>query len=127
MNESLPREITKAEIETFEQDGAVCLRGMFDADWVERMRRAIDRVYGQGQQFMKMNPDGTPGRFYFNLYMWSFDQDFRALAFESPAAQLAAKLLRSRRINLISETLFSTRTLIHLMPHPGIRISRTGL
>jgi ectoine hydroxylase-related dioxygenase (phytanoyl-CoA dioxygenase family) len=111
MNRLPAREITELEIRSFEEDGFVRLRGMFDSDWVERMRGAIERVYGQGQQFMKMNPDGTPGRFYFNLYMWMFNQDFRALAFESPAAELAATLLRSRKINLISDVIF------HKDPH----------
>jgi hypothetical protein len=106
MNRLPAREITELEIRSFEEDGFVRLRGMFDSDWVERMRGAIERVYGQGQQFMKMNPDGTPGRFYFNLYMWMFNQDFRALAFQSPAAELAATLLRSRKINLISDGIF---------------------
>jgi ectoine hydroxylase-related dioxygenase (phytanoyl-CoA dioxygenase family) len=60
---------------------------------------------------MKMNPDGTPGLFYVNLYVWTFNEDFRALAFESPAAELAAILMRSRKVNLISDVIF------HKEPH----------
>jgi len=32
----LSREITDAERTAFREDGIVCLRGFFDADWIER-------------------------------------------------------------------------------------------
>src|SRR3989304_1608723 len=54
-----------------------------------------------------MNPQRTPGLFYYNLYAWTFDEDFRALAFEPPAAQLAATLMRATKINLISDVIFT--------------------
>ena len=34
----LIRDITAEEIETYQRDGIVCLRGLFDMAWVERLR-----------------------------------------------------------------------------------------
>ena len=42
MNRNPPRDITTDEIDTFWRDGVVCLRGMFDADWIARMGEAVD-------------------------------------------------------------------------------------
>ena len=42
MNADPLRPITDAEAETYERDGVACLRGMFDMDWVERTRAALD-------------------------------------------------------------------------------------
>ena len=40
--EELLRPITEQEIQTFEDDGIVCLRQMFSLDWVEKMREAAE-------------------------------------------------------------------------------------
>jgi len=40
MNESPPRDITDDEVAAYARDGIVCLRGMFDAEWVARLRAA---------------------------------------------------------------------------------------
>ncbi|MGD9765791.1 MAG: phytanoyl-CoA dioxygenase family protein [Candidatus Binatia bacterium] len=115
MNTSPLHEVTEADVAYYEENGFVCLRQMFDSEWVERMRGAIEDVYGQGPQFMKMNPDGTPGKFWVNLYVWNFNDDFRAFAFESPAAQIASKLMKSSRINMISDVIFHKAP---KSPHP---------
>ena len=44
MNRDPLREITEKDVATFWEDGVVCLRGMIDKDWIERMREAMERV-----------------------------------------------------------------------------------
>ncbi|MFQ5983878.1 MAG: hypothetical protein ACE5KS_10970 [Woeseiaceae bacterium] len=36
------RELTDKEIEAYERDGVVCLRGMLSDEWIEAMRAAVD-------------------------------------------------------------------------------------
>lgn len=93
--------VSEEQIEAFERDGVILLPGLLDADWVKRMQDATDRVMAnpspRGGNF---NKDEGTGRFFGDLWMWKFDEDFRALAFESVLPDAAAQLMRSKKVNL---------------------------
>jgi ectoine hydroxylase-related dioxygenase (phytanoyl-CoA dioxygenase family) len=102
MNRNLTRSISNEEIRTFEEDGVVCLRGVFDRDWIDRMRTAVDRMLDQPSQWgANINLDGSKGRFAIDTFMYLYDDDFYALAVQSPLPEIAAACLRSTRINLM--------------------------
>lgn len=85
MTRTLKRDIAEAEMRAYDEDGVVCLRGVLDEEWVERMRAALERFYADPSPWgQNINPEGTPGRFAFDICMWPRDPDLRALAFESP-------------------------------------------
>lgn len=100
MTSRLLRPITDAEVEEFAETGAICLRGAFDSAWVERMRAAIDRVLANPGP-IRIEQDGDGGRLAVETYAWRRDPDFRAYVFESPAAAIAARLLRSPTAQLL--------------------------
>ena len=106
MNSRPLRVITDDEFRTFEADGFVRLRGMFDDDWIERLRRAtevmLDRPGPAGADF---NEGGQSGRMAFDKDMWLYNDDFRTFIFESPAAELAATILNSPFVNLVINVL----------------------
>ncbi len=91
MNRSLPRPITEEEIETYQRDGLVCLRGMFDSAWIERLRQAADAA-----------PEGYGDA----IYMWVHDEALRELAFDSPVGEIAATLMRSKTCGLLMDIFF---------------------
>ena len=102
MNQHLTRDITPDEVEAYDRDGVVHLPGILDQEWVERMRAAVDRILeAPGPRGMDMNTEDSPGRFAFDIFMWVRDSDFRALAFESPLAEMAAKVMRSPTANFM--------------------------
>ena len=102
MNREPLREVTDKDVETFWEDGVICLRGMIDRDWIERMRDAMERVLEKpGPQGLNFNADGTDGRMFYENHMWTYDDDFHAFVFESPLAQIAAALMRSNKINIV--------------------------
>ena len=104
MNRKLMREITPKEIETYDRDGVVYLPGILDEEWVERMRGAVDRLLDKpGPRGLDLNPEGSEGRFYYDTYMWTRDPDFRAFLFESPLAEMAAKVMQSSKAHLLWE------------------------
>jgi ectoine hydroxylase-related dioxygenase (phytanoyl-CoA dioxygenase family) len=104
MNRELMRDITPEEMETYDHDGVVYLPGILDKEWVERMRVAVDRVLDvPGPRGMDLNPEGSEGRFYYDTYMWTRDHDFRAFLFESPMAEMAAKVMQSSKAHLLWE------------------------
>ena len=91
------RAMTQDEISQYERDGAICLRGLFDQVWVERIRDALERLLhtDRGKRGDLTAPD-SPGRFNNATFMWRFDADFRDFVFQSPAAEIARQLMRSR-------------------------------
>ncbi len=100
MVSSLVRPITDLEVETFEKVGAICLRQMFGPAWVERMRVAMDEVLADpGPIRIEKSDEG--GRLAVETYVWRRHHVFRDYAFESPAAAIAARLLRSSKVNLL--------------------------
>ena len=106
MNKEPLREITEEDIRTFEEQGAVCLRQVFDSDWVERMREAADVVLADpGPTGIELNPPGTEGRFFNENHIWTYNDDFRALLFESPMPYVAQHMLRSKAVNIVYDFL----------------------
>jgi ectoine hydroxylase-related dioxygenase (phytanoyl-CoA dioxygenase family) len=107
MNRSPLRPITEAEIRAYEADGVVCLRGLFDRDWVRRMHDASLRFMasGAGRKRVVQKP-GETARFYSNVFMCAMDPDFKAFRDESPAAEIAATLMRVDAVRFWYDQLF---------------------
>ena len=103
MSQLAKSEISSQDIEAFERDGAICLRGMFDDAWLERMGVAIERELDNPGPLSDDVING--GRFLNDNFMWTRDEDFRAFVFESPAAAIAAQLLKTEKINLLADNL----------------------
>ncbi len=98
----LPRPVTENELLTFERDGVVCLREMFSPEWVESLRRAAeDGLASPGDLHAELASERKePGRFFHDTFLWQRQEACRAFVFESPAAAIAAHLMRSRKINI---------------------------
>ena len=92
MNRSPLRPITDEEIRTYQEGGIACLRGMFDSDWVELLREAIDTV---------------PGGYADRNNIWAFNDAFRELAFDSPVGEIAATLMGSPTCGLLTDIIFA--------------------
>lgn len=102
MNHNMPRPLSREELDAFERDGIALVKGIFDDDWIERMRHAVDDVLTRPSERMgDLNPQGKPGRFVYDNYLWTFNDDFRALSFESPVPEIAAAAMASDRVNLL--------------------------
>jgi ectoine hydroxylase-related dioxygenase (phytanoyl-CoA dioxygenase family) len=107
MNERPLREITGAEIRSYEDDGVVYLRGMFDRDWIERLAHAVVRsMSSPGGRVREATKPGKKGRFHTNVFMSRWDPDFRALALGSPAAEIAGRLMGARTARFFYDQLF---------------------
>jgi ectoine hydroxylase-related dioxygenase (phytanoyl-CoA dioxygenase family) len=93
-------------IESYERDGVVVIRGLISPDWVDRMRQATDRVIGSLIDQGRASPDPDSGaRFAHDLFLWRYDADFRAVALNSPLPAVAARLMRTQRLNLFFDQL----------------------
>src|SRR5262249_45010665 len=100
--------ISEAEIRTFEKDGVVCLRNVIDLSWVERLGRATEQVLqapSPGGFSVETSPDAV-GRFRVDRFVWTFNDDFKAFAFESALPQIAAEAMRSREAFIMLDLIF---------------------
>lgn len=120
MNRDLPRPITEDEIQAFQRDGVACLRGLFDADWIEFLRECIEKDKAAPSGMVKnINADGSTGDFFGDTFVCHHIDGFRRAVFDAPGAGIAGALMRSSKINLIFDQILvkepatSTRTLWH--------------
>ena len=105
MNDETGTLMADTDIDTFARDGVVCIRGLLDAAWIERMIGAIDRIeHNPGPFRERYNPDSA-GMFFSEKFMWTFDADFRAFVFDSPAAAVAGRLMGATKINVFYDHL----------------------
>jgi ectoine hydroxylase-related dioxygenase (phytanoyl-CoA dioxygenase family) len=88
-------------VRAYQEDGIVCLRGMFDADTVAVLRAAADRdMVDPGPMAHDVTRDGT-GRFFADTFVWQHLPELRRFVFDSASADIAGALLRSARVNLL--------------------------
>jgi ectoine hydroxylase-related dioxygenase (phytanoyl-CoA dioxygenase family) len=111
MNRTPLNRISADDRRQFEADGAICLRGMFDGEWLERMRRAVDRVMDANDPQARSREvtkalGGKSGRFHINSFIWRWDADFRDWAVNSPCAEIAATLMEADEVRLFYDQLF---------------------
>jgi len=99
--------VTEADVAAYERDGVVCLRGAFDAVWVGILCEAVERdLLKPGPHATNFAEGSTSGRFFGDMFMWRRDNDFRLAALTSPAAEIAAALMRSEKVDFFYDQLF---------------------
>ena len=97
--------VSNDEIRTLREDGAVAIRGAFDPAWIGSLHDGVDETMASPGPFSKdYAPDGA-GRFFTDHSMFMRQEEFRRFVWDSPAAELAAQLMGSRKINLYNDHL----------------------
>jgi len=104
VNRELPYPITAEHIETYHRDGVVLLKGLLDAEWVERMQAAQHRVAQDPGRHGLLGP--SHGKMLSVCYLWREDPDFRAFVMESPIAEAVGKVVGSQWIRMYHDHLF---------------------
>ena len=94
-----PTDPGEAAIQAMERDGVVCLRGAFDRGWLELLEGALELcVHQAGKDSYAVKVPGDKGMFFTDNFMWKRSPAFRRFVFESPAADLAKRLLRTETL-----------------------------
>ena len=94
---------SQSAVESYRRDGVVCLRNAFDFDWVASLRSAVDTAISDGVRMgsdlvVNVSKSGEPGFFFYDMFLWKRYGFFREFAFDSPAADLARKIMQSNSI-----------------------------
>lgn len=100
------RPISEAEIQTFQRDGVVVLRELFDQEWVEHLRQYVDQDMAQpGHLHMELEKSEAQGRFFFDTFMWPRLEGFSRFVHDSPAAAITGALMGSSKVNIFFDQL----------------------
>jgi len=103
----LARPIAQAEIDAYQKDGVVCLRGVFSPEWVEKMRAGFELAKQErGPLAQCYKEKGDAGEFFFDVDVWSRLAPFRDFVLESPAGEIAATLMKSSFARLFYDQVF---------------------
>jgi len=107
MNHKLLHAISEDEIRQYEEDGVVCIRGQFDQEWVDTML-AASQAYAANDQvpIFKSDLKDDPGQLTSGTYMSWRNDDFMDFVMKSPAAQIAATLMRLDEVRFFYDQLF---------------------
>lgn len=91
-------------IDEFERNGAVCLRGLFDQAWLDALAEGLDKNFSDpGPDHTQYTKADEPGGFYDDYCNWNRIAEYRKFVFESPAAEIAARLMRSETARIYHE------------------------
>lgn len=89
-------ELSDEDIDAYQRDGAVCLRGVLSQDELRILREGVDEnlAHPSPRAIVASKPD-DPGWFIEDFSNWQENASYRKLIFESRLAEIAGRLMRS--------------------------------
>jgi ectoine hydroxylase-related dioxygenase (phytanoyl-CoA dioxygenase family) len=107
------RPVTEDERNVYERDGVACLSGIFPTEWIAFLAEAVEEALSSPGPHAEEYTHGGPGRFFGDLELAERLPKFRRFALESPAAEIAGRVMGSRRVSFFYDQL--------LVKEPGTR------
>jgi len=99
--------VTDEQVQAFADDGVVCLRGAFGPDWIEPLRRGMDRALaGPSERRRIWDADDRGGTTTYDNQCWLHVPEYRDFAEHSPMAEIAGRLLGASAVNFFFDAVF---------------------
>jgi ectoine hydroxylase-related dioxygenase (phytanoyl-CoA dioxygenase family) len=93
--------IDQGIVSDYARDGAVCIRALFTAEDIELLRAGIeDNLAALSPRAILASNAADPGRFVEDFCNWRDNPRYRRFIFESPLAEVAARLMQSTSARL---------------------------
>ena len=90
--------LSEAKIREYRETGAVHLPGVFAGKWLDKIRNGIEENLRNPSAFSERLRNSPGEGAYFNDYCnWRGNPDFRDLVFDSPAAEIAGRLMGTQK------------------------------
>ena len=95
--------VTQEMIDTYQKDGVVLIKGLF-ADHIEALREGVAANMAEPGPYASENKkEGETGRFFDDYCNWTRIAQFQAVVQNSPAAEVAADLMRSETVQMFHD------------------------
>ena len=93
--------ITEADIEAYQSDGAVLIKGLLNDQEVSDLREGIEANISNPSLNSKIASNKKdPGWFLEDFCTWQKNPSYKRIIFESSVPEVAAKLMRSKQVRL---------------------------
>ena len=107
MNEHFPRIISDEERLGFLRDGVICLRSVFNDEWIELLMAGLQKILDAPGARTRIWDRTDDGRFFlYDSDNWQQIREYENFVYKSPCAQIAAELLESETVNFFFEAVF---------------------
>lgn len=91
--------ISPADIQRYQQDGALCLKGVFDPQWIEAAAAGIRvNLTHPSPYFESLVAEGSKGAFIDDYCNWQKIPEFHDYVYHSPAGQIAKALMQTEQL-----------------------------
>ena len=99
--------LTKSEINQFNKDGAIFIKGKFDVKWIEKLKKGIERdINNRSPRFKSHTLEKGVPAYLEDYWTWDLVPEFKDFVFNSPYAKIAAELMSAKKINLVMDNWF---------------------
>ena len=99
--------LTKNQINQFNKDGAIFLKGKFDVKWIEKLRKGIERdIKNPSPRFKSHTQEKGVPAYLEDYWTWDLVPEFTDFVFNSPYAKIASELMSAKKINLVMDNWF---------------------
>jgi ectoine hydroxylase-related dioxygenase (phytanoyl-CoA dioxygenase family) len=97
--------VSSADATTFARDGAVCVRGVLDREWLARLSGLFDSIMAHGQDMSGYYGEGQAGKgkTVVRINGWHVSPPLLAHLQDSPLPRAAAAVLGSRQVRLYED------------------------
>src|SRR5438132_11602491 len=99
------RPILLSECEAYSRDGVVYLKKIFPSDWFDFLAYAIENAMNSPGIHAEEYSRRGQGRFFGDLEMALRIPEFRRFALESPAAEIAGRIMGASGVNFFYDQL----------------------
>lgn len=107
MNRDPLTPLTDVDVETYHRDGVVCLRGVFDPDWIALAAAGAERNLGEPGPYAHTYAKDDSGHVFFNdVVSWRRIPEYERFLTESPTGQIAARLMGSKTARVFYDSMF---------------------
>lgn len=129
MNKEPLNPVTQQDIDDYARDGVVCLRQMFDAEWIAKMQEAARAVESDPEAYGQTGP--SHGAMISVAHLWRKPGPFRDFVFNSPAGEIVGRVIGADSVQMFHDHLFRKPPLSpsimqwhadHLWPFTGTMI-----
>lgn len=107
MNREILHPISDGEIRAYDEDGVVCIRQQFDQEWLDHMLEVCElHITSPSGSARRTNDDDDPGQVITGSFMASENSDYMDFVKNSPAREIAARLMGLDQVRFFYDQLF---------------------
>ncbi len=99
--------LTETEINQYNEDGAIFLKGKFSLDWIEKLKKGIEKdIKNPSPRFKSHTIEKGVPAYLEDYWTWDLVPEFEDFVFNSPYAIIASELMSAKKINLVMDNWF---------------------